>query len=782
MSVIAEDDIIDQTDYEEFAGVTKPLSFEEETEETEDVSLPAQPDISPNWQLDAEHTFVQEHFCKVTSCEYCGKLIVSLRWHQGLRCKECSFDCHYDCAPVAPKNCLSLHDEAPLRPDILQPHAFIEKHFGSHTFCNVCRKMLYGVGKQGFACSTCQFVSHEECLPKAPINCPPQKLDAPLSDLLRHYWVEGNLSGHCRLCRQSLSKFTILYGFRCSYCALKVCPACFHQNQHESCDEGPMASMKLGPGNVITHATDIQKKWTITVPEDRRPMIVFINKKSGGQVGQLIAQRLSRVVNPNQIVDLSQGGPMPMLKIMQKTKAPYRILACGGDGTVAWILSALDKMLERGATYVPPVAVLPLGTGNDLARVLGWGGGYDNEGLNPICRKIMLGHEVYLDRWRLDIENVDLDDGIKAPKIMNNYFSIGLDAKIALDFHRKREANPSKFKSRTMNKMIYAGLGATTMFESVQNLRQVLRVELDGQPLVLPKDLVGIIAINLASYAGGNNPWGSPSRGEGRAPQSPCDGLFEVIGITTPFHLGTMSASLADGTRLGQGRDITFTWTAAVTLPLQLDGEPWEEPQSVIRLSFFRQSRLIASPSEHEHWSKSQWLEPLPFTDPIKRKSKKSSSPSASSSLSTAASSSNSAANDPSPLIIEFESSKTASNGKNGRKNKKQKDTLLLASKTSDSTTSAEDALESTIHRDLIDFEDVNQRSTQSPEPADLLILNEQEDVPPRRSRKNRTETAPNTSQIAPSLAEDEPLPIEIQTSSIDFGSATELVALDTAI
>ena len=112
--------------------------------------------------------------------EYCGKVIVSLRWHQGLRCKgsrllslrrlnftnnimltrfgwsfkECSFDCHYDCAPVAPKNCLSLHDEAPLRPDILQPHAFIEKHFGSHTFCNVCRKMLYGVGKQGFACSS----------------------------------------------------------------------------------------------------------------------------------------------------------------------------------------------------------------------------------------------------------------------------------------------------------------------------------------------------------------------------------------------------------------------------------------------------------------------------------------------------------------------------------------------------------------------------------------------------------------------------------------------------
>ena len=71
------------------------------------------------------------------------------------------------------------------------------------------------------------------------------------------------------------------------------------------------------------------------------------------------------------------------------------MICAGGDGSVAWILSVLDEM---SLTNQPSIAILPLGTGNDLARTLNWGGGYNNESIEKILYKVNNGSIVKLDR------------------------------------------------------------------------------------------------------------------------------------------------------------------------------------------------------------------------------------------------------------------------------------------------------------------------------------------------------------------------------------------------
>ena len=83
---------------------------------------------------------------------------------------------------------------------------------------------------------------------------------------------------------------------------------------------------------------------------------------------------------------------------------------------------------------------------------------------------------------------------------MNNYFGIGIDAKISLDFHHKREEHPEKCRSRAKNYMWYGVLGSKQWLQKTyKNLEQRVQLECDGQRIPLPS-LQGIVVLNIPRY------------------------------------------------------------------------------------------------------------------------------------------------------------------------------------------------------------------------------------------------------------------------------------------
>jgi hypothetical protein len=140
--------------------------------------------------------------------------------------------------------------------------------------------------------------------------------------------------------------------------------------------------------------------WSINFPPNASPLLVFINTKSGGNFGVSLMRMFKGLLNPVQVFDLHKNGPGPGLKMMQEHQGPFRALGCGGDGTIGWILQEADKLGLKDMQ----LGVLPLGTGNDLARVLGWGGSYEPSDLADLSDKldkIEKSTAKLFDRWSI---------------------------------------------------------------------------------------------------------------------------------------------------------------------------------------------------------------------------------------------------------------------------------------------------------------------------------------------------------------------------------------------
>jgi hypothetical protein len=158
------------------------------------------------------------------------------------------------------------------------------------------------------------------------------------------------------------------------------------------------------------------------LPNTKIPAIVFANKGSGGGKGHTIIAKFQHWLGENQVCQLpddprimkeyttvSEDGstvtkrvphPEIFVKKFIQFQTNIRVIVCGGDGTMAWIMSALDRIDHHRGSF--PIAMMPLGTGNDLARQFHWGDTFRNSFLKEsFMDKVAKAHPTGFDRWRI---------------------------------------------------------------------------------------------------------------------------------------------------------------------------------------------------------------------------------------------------------------------------------------------------------------------------------------------------------------------------------------------
>uniref|UniRef100_A0A665UPC3 Diacylglycerol kinase n=1 Tax=Echeneis naucrates TaxID=173247 RepID=A0A665UPC3_ECHNA len=649
------------------------------------------------------------------------------------------------------------------------------------TFCNVCREALPGVTSHGLSCEVCKFKAHKRCAVRSTNNCKWTTLASIGNDIIEdeegvsmpHQWLEGNLpvSARCVVCDKNCGSVRRLQDWRCLWCKAIVHSSCKEQ-MGKVCPLGQCRVSIIPP--TALNSIDSDGFWKATSASCSSPLLVLVNSKSGDNQGVKFLRKFKQLLNPAQVFDLMNGGPELGLRLFQKF-VTFRILVCGGDGSVGWVLSELDKLNLHKQCQL---GVLPLGTGNDLARVLGWGGLCDDDAqLLQILEKLERATTKMLDRWSVmtyevptinkHTPTVKEDNGLDSPLqyadsvashlakildsdnhsdvissakyvrtkkvtsqentrgcfppflfyslviqvvpagsapsqesggsspgesggesgtegktyrskeqlmlranslkkalrqiieqaekgkkkkkkkagrphvadasslptvsrlfsvllfccdvlrealicrqcsekcVMNNYFGIGLDAKISLEFNNKRDEHPKKCSSRTKNMMWYGVLGTKELVQKTyKNLEQRVQLECDGVPMSLPS-LQGLAVLNIPSYAGGINFWGGTKEDNNFGAPSFDDKKLEVVAVFGSMQMAVSRVINLQHHRITQCRQVKITILGEEGVPVQVDGEAWIQPPGIVKIVHKNRAQMLTRDRAFESTLKS---------------------------------------------------------------------------------------------------------------------------------------------------------------------------------
>ncbi|TKY48821.1 Diacylglycerol kinase 5 [Spatholobus suberectus] len=402
------------------------------------------------------------------------------------------------------------------------------------------------------------------------------------------------------------------------------------------------------------------------------PVLVFVNSKSGGQLGGDLLKTYRALLTEKQVFDLGEEAPDQVLsriyanlenlklhgdQIAIRIMERLRLIVAGGDGTAGWLLGVV---CDLKLSHPPPIATVPLGTGNNLPFAFGWGKknpGTDEQSVKSFLDQVMKAKEMKIDNWHIlmrmrapkqgscdPIAPLELPHSLHAFHRVSeadelniegchtfrggfwNYFSMGMDAQVSYAFHSERKLHPEKFKNQMVNQSTYAKLGCTQGWflaplfhppsRNIAHLAKIKVMKTHGhwEDLHIPSSIRSIVCLNLPSFSGGLNPWGTPNRKKRRdrdlTPPYVDDGLLEVVGFRDAWHGLVLLAPNGHGTRLAQAHRIRFEFRkgAADHTFMRIDGEPWKQPLPVdddtvlVEISHHGQVNMLAT---HDSKSKS---------------------------------------------------------------------------------------------------------------------------------------------------------------------------------
>ena len=305
------------------------------------------------------------------------------------------------------------------------------------------------------------------------------------------------------------------------------------------------------------------------------PLILFVNPKSGGELGSQLIHvvqddpTIHIVVLPNDIETWSQTN-------MDVIQNPFsRIVIAGGDGSMNWVVSLLFEFYSNAPPDLrrPPICVIPLGTGNDLSRALGWGKGMTSHKIKKIDRILtpirLATHLEDVDIWELVVTTNSTGEQTKYHLL--NYFSLGIDGEIAYEYEKKRET----FKTRIGSFLSYVPTSLSAMIHerpmkdyctasiSLQNQSQTIEFQ--------PKEKTIIFQAIPSMYAG-KDPWNSP------IPRSMDDHKCEVMAHKGVMSLGFEQMGIKSGRVLGQCDYARLEVSEPCCFQIDGEGIPVSEP------------------------------------------------------------------------------------------------------------------------------------------------------------------------------------------------------------